>query len=209
MKVYAKGKNIPTYSFSGLFVQGEKLADTIVFYVDRFYNDNDLSDCTFMIRGVSENGDEAQQTLIAQTEESQIVLTWNVSEYFTAQAGKLSLELRASRMSEGSQSATAEEILVLKYTMEPVYVAASPKGGNLPVPDAVEQAIGQISDAVTGGLTVINQVVESNSIAAFNTRLDKVEADTDVYLARPEVIPVTQQEYSAITPKADALYVII
>ena len=35
MEIYAKGKNIPTYDFGDLFIQGERFADTIVFVVDR------------------------------------------------------------------------------------------------------------------------------------------------------------------------------
>ncbi len=204
MEIYAKGKNIPSFPFGGLLVQGEKLADTITFVLDRYYDGKDMAECSFLLRGVNENNEEAQQSLSAELMgEDKLSLEWSVSEYFTAVAGNLSLELRAVRM-----SGDVEE-LVLKYTMQPINVASSPSGENTPLPDTSEQLLNEISSAVSEGIDTIEQCVAEFNLDEVDARLDAMEEKTEIYLARPEVIPVTQSEYDSITHKQNALYVIV
>lgn len=204
MEIYAKGKNIASFPFAGLFVQGEKLADTITFMVDRYYGNKDMAECAFLIRGVNENNEEAQQAIVPQLIGDMLALEWSVSEYFTAAAGKLDLELRAVR-----QSDDGEDELVLKYTMQPVYVAPSPSGENTPLPDTSEQLLNEISTAVNEGLEQIELRIASFDLSEVEERLDSMEEKTEIFMARPEVIPVTQSEYNALTQKQDALYVIV
>lgn len=203
MEIIAKGKNIPTFAFSNLFTEGEKFSDTICFRVGRCYEGNELSDCSFLMRGVNEKNEEAQQAIIPEIYDDFLVLKWRVSEYFTAVAGKLELELRAVCQIDGG------ETLILKYAMQPVYVRESVAGENLPVPDTVEQVLNEISSAVSEGLEEIQLVIDDFDLSEVEERLDRIEADTAVYLARPEVIPVSRSEYKQIPHKKNALYVII
>ncbi|MBR4627618.1 MAG: hypothetical protein IKO47_07975 [Ruminococcus sp.] len=230
MVIHANGKNIPTYAFGSLFIQGESLADVITFVVDRYYCGKDLSLCDFAVRGVTEENWEANQVLPMEVGERTISLTWNVSDSFTYNAGKLLLELRASETSAGGVNT------VVKYSMSPVYVAPTIAGRNGPLPDTAEQAVSEINAAVSEGLEDLQEKIDSLDITEYtaqltsateadlellseamdefgldevNARLDKMEEDTQTYLARPEVVALTRAEYEAITPKEDSLYVII
>ncbi len=230
MEIYAKGKNIPTYAFGSLFVQGENLADVITFVVDRYYCGKDLSLCTFAIRGVTEENWEATQVLPQEVDTSVIRLTWRVSDSFTYNAGKLSLELRASEISDNDVHT------VVKYSMAPVNVAPTISGQNGPLPDTSEQAVSEINAAVGEGLDELQAKIDSLDINEYTAqlisateadlellqekmddfdldeveaRLDKMEEDTATYLARPEVVALTREQYDAITPKKNSLYVII
>lgn len=236
MEVFAKGKNIPTYSFGNLFIQGEKLADTITVSVGRYYNNTDISEYKFMIVGLTEDGWEVSQILVfKETDDKYIRLKWNVSSDFTVNAGKLRLELRAIYETDG------EATTIIKYDMPPVYVKPTISGKNEPLPDTGEQFINSITvvtaecleqlqshtnsvkldlqDSVNSFKVELQNVLnnfnvwvqdklDSFNLDETNARLDSMEADTEVYLARPEVIPVTRSQYNAIQHKQNALYVI-
>lgn len=206
MTIYAKGKNIPTFPFSRLLTKGEKMSDTITFILDRYYNGMDLSACSFLIRGVNSQAQEAQQTLLPDIQNEKLLLSWNISEYFTAADGRLELELRASKTSD--DEAQQEEVIV-KYTMDPVFVKPSPNGVNQALPDTAEQAVTEISAAAAAGLESLRAETASLNLEGTAARLNEMDAKIAVFLARPEVIPVTLSEYSSITHKQDALYVIV
>ena len=224
MDIFSKGKNIPTYSFGNLFVQGEKFADTINIFLERFYNNTDISGYNFMIVGLTEDNYEANQGIIPEVTDDYVNIKWNVSEDFTARAGKLRLELRAFVETAGVVTT------VIKYDMSPVNVKPTLNGKNEPLPDTNEQFInhmavvtgeclGQLQDSVNSANMGLQDIVNNfnvwvqGQISSFNIeetkkRLDDMEADTAIYLARPEVIPVTRQEYDSIAHKKNALYVI-
>lgn len=225
MEVFAKGKNIPTYSFGNLFIQGEKFADTIIIWLERFYNNSDISNCKFMIAGLTEDEYEINQILMPEsTDEKFIRLKWNVSGDFTAQAGNLRLELRAFEEANGVINT------IIKYDMPSVSVKPTINGINEPLPDTNEQFINSISvvtaecmeqlqssintayvtlqDSVNNFNVWVQGQINSFNLEATNARLDGIEADTAVYLARPEVIPVTRTQYNSTAHKKDALYVI-
>lgn len=210
MEVFAQGKNIPTYSFGRMFVQGEHCADKITFVVDRNYSGNDLSDCVFSMIGVSNGKWEICQLLTPVVCKDKIKLEWSVSNFFTQNSGKLELELRASK----------NDTLILKYDMQPVYVKPTLDGENTPLPDVSEQIISDITAAAVQGITDIDaarntalgtlqQKMDEFGLEETEERLNRMEADTAVYLARPEVVALTREEYEAITVKADSLYVIV
>lgn len=210
MEIFAQGKNIPTYSFGRMFVQGEHCADKITFVVDKIYSGNDLSECIFSMIGVSDEKWEICQILTPVVCKDKIKLEWSVSNLFTQNSGKLELELRASR----------DDTLVLKYDMQPVYVKPALDGENTPLPDVSEQIISDIAAAAVQGIEDIGgarnaalenlqQKMDGFGLEETEERLNKMEADTAVYLARPEVVALTREEYEAITVKADSLYVIV
>ena len=125
MNIIANGKNIPTYEFSELLIQGEKLADTIVFEVDRFYNGYDLSDHTFVINGLTSEGYEAMQALEKEVGAERIKLIWQVSGEFTEDAGELRLCMTAS-------PEYGEIDHIIRYAMQPVNVRPFPAGRERP-----------------------------------------------------------------------------
>lgn len=203
MKVYAEGKNISSHSFSGLFTKGERFADTIIFLVGRTYKGVDMTKCSFMIRGVNSEGGEIQQILTPMVQGMHIALNWCVSDYFTAVAGELQLELRASKTADNGEE------FIVKFTMAPVIVKDSPTGTNTVVPDTAEQALSAVSEAVSEGISQIQQTIDSFDASAIEARLDSMDANIEVFLARPEVIAVTKEQYDTIEHKANALYVIV
>ena len=225
MDIFAKGKNIPTYSFGNLFVQGEKFADTINFLLGRFYNNSDISGYDFMIVGVNEDGYEANQVIMPEViDDNTVKIRWRVSEDFTARSGKLRLELRAFEETDGVINT------VIKYDMSPVNVKPTIDGKNEPLPDTNEQFINhmavvtgecleQLQDSINLANLKLQEIVNNfivwvqGQLNSFNIegtkiRLDNIEADTATYLARPEVIPVTRAEYDKIEHKKNSLYVI-
>lgn len=225
MEVYSKGKNIPTYAFGNLFIQGEKLADTITLSVERYYNDTDISEYKFMIVGLTENGWEVSQILVSRSADNKYVrLKWNVSSDFTVNSGKLRLELRAFEEKNG------EINTIIKYDMPDVYVKPTISGKNEPLPDTGEQFINsitavtaecleelqnhtntvkvQLQDSINNFNVWVQDKMNSFNIEETKKRLENIEADTAVYLARPEVIPVTRLQYNTIQHKKNALYVI-
>lgn len=203
MRVYANGKNISTHSFGNVFVQGERYANSIVFVLERTYEGIDLLDCDFSIRGVNEAGGECQQILSPVSDKANVLLFWSVNEYFTAVAGKLELELRASFTAENGEEC------VLKYQMAPVTVSPSPEGSDAVIPDTSEQIISQINAAASEGVKQIQQAIESFDTEAIEERLDNMDSNIEVFLARPEVIPVTREQYDSTEHKKNALYVIV
>lgn len=225
MEVYSKGKNIPTYAFGNLFIQGEKLADTITLSVERYYNNTDISEYKFMIVGLTENGWEVSQILVSRSADNKYVrLKWNVSSDFTVNSGKLRLELRAFEEKNG------EINTIIKYDMPDVYVKPTISGKNEPLPDTGEQFINsitavtaecleelqnhtntvkvQLQDSINNFNVWVQDKMNSFNIEETKKRLENIEADTAVYLARPEVIPVTRLQYNTIQHKKNALYVI-
>lgn len=203
MRVYANGKNISTHSLCNVLVQGERYAETIVFVLERIYEGIDLLDCDFSIRGVNAEGGECMQILSPISDKGNVLLYWSVSEYFTAVAGKLDLELRASFTSENGESC------VLKYQMSPITVYPSPEGSDIVVPDTSEQIISEINAVVSNGVKQIQQTIDSFDTETIEERLDNMDSNIEVFLARPEVIPVTREQYDSMEHKKNALYVIV
>ena len=199
MEIYAEGKNIPTYPFGSLFVQGEQFAEEIFFIVDRFYNGYDLAEAAFCMRGLTDEGWEVQQTVrIAETGEQKLKLRWLVNEDFTINSGILCLEMRAD----------LDNYLILKYIMQPIIVRPTINGENGPLPETVEQVIQAINEASAQGLEDIQSAIDSFDISAVEERIDTVLSQAEILVARPEVIPMKRSEYIAAQHKQNALYVI-
>ena len=178
-----------------------------------------------MIVGVNEDGYEANQVITPEViDDNSVRIRWRVSEDFTARAGKLRLELRAFEEIDGIINT------VIKYDVSPVNVKPTIDGKNEPLPDTNEQFINhmavvtgecleQLQNSINSANVKLQEIVNNfnvwvqGQLNSFNIedtkrRLDSIESDTAVYLARPEVIPVTRTEYDAIEHKKNALYVI-
>lgn len=127
----ANQKYIDTANIKHLLSAGEKNADKIQIAVDRYYHQTDLSACLFTLRAVNSSGGLVMQNLEKETTENQIILTWAITEDFTAVSGQLLPEI------VGQQ----DDTVVIKYEMTPMIVRNSIleqyKGGI----DAIDKAL--------------------------------------------------------------------
>jgi len=203
MIIVSNGKNIDTLPFKNLFVQGERLSEKITFRIPRYYNDEDLLPCTFVIKGVNERNEIAEQVLAVSNKISSLELEWNVASIFTAYPGKLNLEIQALISGGGTLKYS------LKYILSPVYVKESLKGENVPVADIKEQAINEINSVVSDGLNAINNTIERGDISEINKKISDVEKSVEVLESRIKIKALTFQEYNNEIHSNDILYVII
>ena len=111
----ANQKYIDTANIKHLLGAGEKNADKIQIAVDRYYHQTDLSDCLFTLRAVNSGGGLVMQNLEKEVTESQIILTWTITEDFTAVPGELLPEIVGQK----------EDTVVIKYEMTPMIVRNS------------------------------------------------------------------------------------
>lgn len=111
----ANQKYIDTANIKHLLGAGEKNADKIQIAVDRYYHQTDLSDCLFTLRAVNSGGGLVMQNLEKETTENQIILTWTITEDFTAVSGELLPEIVGQK----------EDTVVIKYEMTPMVVRGS------------------------------------------------------------------------------------
>lgn len=111
----ANQKYIDTANIKHLLSAGEKNADKIQIAVDRYYHQTDLSACLFTLRAVNSSGGLVMQNLEKETTENQIILTWAITEDFTAVPGQLLPEI------VGQQ----DDTVVIKYEMTPMVVRNS------------------------------------------------------------------------------------
>ena len=111
----ANKKYIDTANIKHLLGAGEKNADKIQIAVDRYYHQTDLSDCLFTLRAVNSGGGLVMQNLEKEVTESQIILTWTITEDFTAVSGQLLPEIVGQK----------DDTVVIKYEMTPMIVRNS------------------------------------------------------------------------------------
>lgn len=135
----ANQKYIDTANIRHLLGAGEKNADKIQIAIDRYYHQTDLSDCLFTLRAVNSGGGLVMQNLEKETTENQIILTWVVTEDFTAVSGQLLPEI------VGQQ----DDTVVIKYEMTPMIVRNSIleqyKGGI----DAIDKALREMQSILS------------------------------------------------------------
>ena len=105
----ANQKYIDTANIKHLLGAGEKNADKIQIAVDRYYHQTDLSDCLFTLRAVNSGGGLVMQNLEKEVTESQIILTWTITEDFTAVSGQRLPEIVGQK----------DDTVVIKYEMTP------------------------------------------------------------------------------------------
>ena len=111
----ANQKYIDTANIKHLLGAGEKNADKIQIAVDRYYHQTDLSDCLFTLRAVNSGGGLVMQNLEKEVTESQIILTWTITEDFTAVSGQLLPEIVCQK----------DDTIVIKYEMTTMIVRNS------------------------------------------------------------------------------------
>lgn len=148
MILQANKKFIDTSHVAHLLTAGEKYADKLVFSVERFYQETDLSGCLFVMRGVNSAGNLALETLSQEVTDTEIRLTWNVSPAFTAVSGMLALEIVCYDNSDR----------ILKYTVTPMQVKASVLEEYSGGVDAIEEALKEMERILTETRTISVQL---------------------------------------------------
>lgn len=148
MILQANKKFIDTSHVAHLLTAGEKYADKLVFSVERFYQETDLSGCLFVMRGVNSAGNLALETLSQEVTETEIRLTWNVSPAFTAVSGMLALEIVCYDNSDR----------ILKYTVTPMQVKSSVLEEYSGGVDAIEAALKEMEQILTETRTISVQL---------------------------------------------------
>lgn len=148
MILQANKKFIDTSHVAHLLTAGEKYADKLIFSVERFYQETDLSGCLFVMRGVNSAGNLALETLSQEVMETEIRLTWNVSPAFTAVSGMLALEIVC--YDNGDR--------ILKYTVTPMQVKASVLEEYSGGVDAIEEALKEMERILTETRTISVQL---------------------------------------------------
>lgn len=182
------GKQIDSSNISMLLVQGEHRSQVIDFEVPRIYDSIDLSDCTFILRGVSGEA-QTEQPLTKTLSGEAITLTWIPDRIFTANAGPLRLELRAVTPAETEEEAPE---LVVKFSMAPILIRETAEAGEQLTADEADQAITRLSIAL------------NDAIAA-------MEAQSRILLANSVYIEVlTESDYDALETKDEStLYAVL
>ena len=160
MILRANQKYIDMSDVGHLLACGEKNADILTFQISQLYHSIDLSECTFIIRGVNSACNLIEQTLKKQIKDGSIFLTWTVDEYFTAVSGVLKLEIRGIRGDE----------LVIKYNLSDIFVRESAVGEGLPQPDMIEKAISEMSEILAKAeeISVKAPIIKNDTWWIFN-----------------------------------------
>ena len=132
-------KRFDTAPIARLFTQGENNVDVITLRGAKMYGELDASQLTFILRAVSEKDTLVEQQLTATTDGDDLVLTWMVTEDFTAVSGLLHLKLRGID--------TAGNV-VLKLGAEPIYIQADIQGDYAPPQDVLTKALNDMRGQV-------------------------------------------------------------
>ena len=124
----ANGKFIDTLPLKHLFSLGEHHSDVITIEVDSVYENLDLSDFTFVMRGITPSGTEVQKTLskIAPEDENYLYLIWNLTSDFTNEAGSLFLDLYAYKYLPNTDQSENPPDYLLRYQLPPIEIRNLP-----------------------------------------------------------------------------------
>lgn len=234
MILKAIGKYIDTLPIADLLSQDEALTESIVFEVDRFYKEEDLSAYTFILRGITESGGETQTELQTEALDTVLRLRWQVGALFTTEAGTLSLDLFACRYAdEAADKSEVPPDYILRYQLPPVTVRGLPDGDAILDSSSYTAFLMEIKAAANDAIASINAIVEEfesqkpdydTSIAALEktvqvhqTAIDllspQVETHNtqiaDLQAAITPTVALTQSEFDALeAPEEGTLYII-
>ncbi len=236
MVLKAIGKYIDTLPINDLLSQEEVLADSVVFEVGRFYNGYDLAEFTFFMRGVTESRGETQTELTMEVQEEVLRLCWKIDGSFTAEAGRLSLDLYGCLYAADAEPSVEAPEAVIRYQLPPVQVRALPESEGvldsqsyteflLEVRAAANDAIEMIEQATAefeekipeydAALShIIQTIVQQDSmikeLKSKAAELDARVADLETRMAGVKpVVSITQSAFEALEePDPDTLYVV-
>jgi hypothetical protein len=180
MVLKAVGKYIDTLPITELLSQEEALADTVVFEVDRFHGSHDLSEFTFIMRGITESGGETETELSVDVEEQVLRLTWEISALFTAEAGTLALDLMAVRYGEGQDPSENPPTYVLRYQLPPVQVRGLPDADSVLDSQSYTAFLLEVRASANDAVAMINKLTadfETESGQLYAERIEAMEQE--------------------------------
>ena len=124
----ANGKFIDTLPLQHLLSLGEHHSDVITIEIDSVYENLDLSEFTFVMRGITASGTEVQTTLskIAPDDENYLWLVWNISNDFTSEDGTLFLDLYAYYYNSNTNQNENPPDYLLRYQLPPIEIRSLP-----------------------------------------------------------------------------------
>lgn len=212
MVLKAIGKYIDTTPIADLFSQEETQMDMVIFEVDRYYEGLDLADFHFVMRGVTESGGETTSVLGKKTEGDVLHLHWIVDNTFTAEGGRLSLDLFGSLYAQGANPAQDAPTHVLRYQLAPVQVRALPESDTLLESHSYTDFLLQVKAAANDAIAAIEAKIrdfEINYGQRFDILEDDVIANRTFLEELTPIVTLTQAEYDALdAPREGTLYLI-
>lgn len=128
------GKRMITTSLQNKLVKGEDNAHTVTISLPLEYEGLSLSELSYKMRG-SIGETTAEQVLYKEIVGDKVVLTWTISESFTAESGMLTLELIGLSYSRE---------IVIRFTSQPVKVFEGADKIIYTSDDVIEQALMQM-----------------------------------------------------------------
>lgn len=137
MKIYSQDKWLHYQPLDLYFIQGEKNVDDVQITIPKERNGIDLTALSWRISAISEEaGTEATQILSMKQSDHHVILTWKITEAFTAIAGRHFVTL---------QGVNGSGIIVIKFTGNPIQIKEHKQSGvSPPAADAIEQIRNQI-----------------------------------------------------------------
>ena len=204
----AIGKFIDTLPMRDLLSQEERYADTIVIETDRYYNGYDLSEASFLMRGVTPSGGETEQMLNKYVYGDKLRLTWTVAPPFTSEAGTLRLDLAAYQYAEGADPASDPPAVLIRYQLPPVEVRPLPDSDHTLDTQSYTVFLLQVRAEAEADIAEMEHVRDSflSSLDRYDARLIVCEGKL---AAIPPIAIMTWAEYDALDPKRPGtLYVL-
>lgn len=197
----AIGKYIDTLPLARLISREENGADSVIIEVDRYYGVHDLSEFTFVMRGVTESGAETQTELVSNLtkDEENLHLVWKIGSLFTAEAGTLFLDLVAYHH---------EPEVILRYQLPSVEIRDIPEGKSEATDQEsytafwteIREKINSLDTSVNVQGTIMRDL--ATTVGSHITQIDELEH-------RIQILVMTQAEYEALeTPDERTLYVL-
>lgn len=205
----AIGKFIDTLPLKNLLSLEENHADTVIIEVDRVHDTLDLSEFTFIMRGITPSGLESQTELHKELSQdgNSLLLTWHISSLFTTEPGTLFLDLFAYKYNSITGVQNPPDYL-LRYQLPPVEIRnipaktgdASDEQGYTAFYIEVKEQLRALQDATGEQGTSIRSILFA--LGDHTTRLAELQG-------RIDILVMTQEEYNALeSPDAHTLYVL-
>ena len=204
----AIGKYIDTLPLARLFSQEEDNVDTVVIEVDRFYGAYDLSDFTFIMRGITKSGGETETELEKEVLDTVLHLKWNVSSLFTAEAGTLFLDLLAYcyQNAEADRTQTTPDYL-LRYQLPSVEVRGFPDNTHTLEGQSYSDMLAQIREVFASASAM--QTTVNTHDTMIRVLSATVSADHEQLIEIPAIAVMTQAQYNALeNPDESTLYIL-
>lgn len=141
-----QNKTLPLESIRSVLKQGEKYADKIVFILPAIREELNLSELSWEIYGTSKKNtlavERELEKIAAQSEDGKdvIKIIWKISEEFTAVENELALSL------VGMKFDGEKKIVQIRFDGDnPIWVKKINSGEYMPTPDALNEALSQMS----------------------------------------------------------------